>query len=62
MVQEASLLHRDRNRKDNFVAVDDVVESNSSAAALVEEAEVRFDCWKEDILGMGQLVVAVVVV
>ena len=41
---------------------DDVVESNSSVAALVEEAEARIDCWKEDILGMGQLVVAVVVV
>ena len=62
MVQQASLLHRDRKRKDSFVVVDDVVESNSSAAALVEEAEARIDCWKEDILGMGQLVVAVVVV
>jgi hypothetical protein len=40
MVQQASLRpHRDRKRKDSFVAADDAVGSNSNVAALQEEAE-----------------------
>ena len=62
MVQQASLrLHRDRKRKDSFVAVDDAVGSNSSVAALVEEAEVRIEDLKEDMPGMVRRVVVVIV-